>query len=164
MRPGGASIASRGYSPTRGISIASRGMVWAARPRGDLTPFNARLELDQGRMIPTASTATAGRFAFVLGCDTEGMAAEIVPGDYTGIEQDIDLTDVDLVRADLVLRTPADVPAGQAWRAAILIDSVIYASARGWPGRTRNLADLAANVSKLAGVHEVAFRLDLVEV
>lgn len=165
MRPGGATIASRGYAPTKGaIGVASRGMVWAARPRGDLTPFNARLELDQGRMRPTVSPATAGQFVFVLGCDTDGMAAEIVPGDFTAIEQDVDLTDVDLIRADLVLRTPAEVPDGQAWRVAILVDAVVFASVRGWPGRTRTLADLAANVSKLTGVHEVGFRLDLVEV
>jgi hypothetical protein len=30
------------------------------------------------------------------------------------------------------------------------------------PGRTRDRVDLAANVSKLAGAHELAFRLELV--
>jgi hypothetical protein len=32
------------------------------------------------------------------------------------------------------------------------------------PGRTRDRVDLGANVSKLAGDHELAFRLELVAV
>ena len=77
--------------------------------------------------------------------------------------QDIDLTDVDLVRADMTLRTPDDVPDGWSWRASITIDGQVYARILGWPGRTRAIPDIAANVSKLTGVHEVAIRLDLIE-
>jgi hypothetical protein len=64
------------------------------------------------------------------------------------------------------LRVPASLPAGFAWEASIVIDGFKMARARATakPGRTRTLTDLAANISKLSGVHQVGVRLELVGV
>ena len=48
--------------------------------------------------------------------------------------------------------------------ASIVVDGTKRATATAKPGRSRTLTDLAANVSKLSGVHQVGVRLELVEV
>ena len=60
--------------------------------------------------------------------------------------------------------TPAAVPAGVGWRASLRIDGGERASSLLVPGRVRDRVDLAANVSKLTGDHELAFRLEVVAV
>jgi hypothetical protein len=50
------------------------------------------------------------------------------------------------------------------WRASLRIDGTERVGQLLVPGRTRDRVDLAANVSKLAGDHELAFRLELVAV
>jgi hypothetical protein len=57
---------------------------------------------------------------------------------------------------------PASVPAGLGWEAAIIVGGVKAARATCPAGRERVLTDLAANVSKLTGVHQVGVRLELV--
>jgi hypothetical protein len=54
------------------------------------------------------------------------------------------------------------MPAGLAWEASVVVDGMKYASLRSRPGRERTVTDLAANVSKLAGVHVIGVRLELV--
>jgi hypothetical protein len=80
------------------------------------------------------------------------------------VTQETDLTDVDLVRAALRLRVPKTLPVGLAWEVSILVDGAKAATATCEPGCTRVLSDLAANVSKLAGLHVVGVRLELVAV
>ena len=45
-----------------------------------------------------------------------------------------------------------------------VVDGAKLATATAKPGRTRTLTDLAANVSKLSGVHQIGVRLELVGV
>ncbi len=78
--------------------------------------------------------------------------------------QDTDLTDVALVRANLRLRVPASLPSTHGWEASMVVDGVKVARATCRAGPERLLTGLAANVSKLTGLHEVGVRLDLVEV
>ena len=52
---------------------------------------------------------------------------------------------------------------GYVWEGAILIDGAVRASIREVRGRDITRTDLAAHTSKLAGVHNVAFRYRLVE-
>jgi hypothetical protein len=128
----------------------------------ELDAFCARLGDGQGRVTPAHAPAGFGDVLFVLGDDAPGWTFELAQGDHAEVLQATDLTGLAFVRARLALRTPADVPPGLAWEVSILIDGVKHARALGAAGRTRVLTDLAANVSKLSGVHTVGVRLELV--
>jgi hypothetical protein len=120
--------------------------------------FSARLGVSQGRVEEAEDN-----FVFILGDLQPGYLADFEPGDRAEVAQDVNLTGADLVRAKLMLSIPTDMPSSLYWEAAILIDGVKHASAVGRSGRTRSIEDLAANVSKMSGVHTVAVRLQLQE-
>lgn len=128
----------------------------------ELDAFKSRLGRGQGRIKPRGAIAPSGEYVFVLGDDEAGRFFELAPGDHAEVTQDADLSDVDFVRAILRLRVPASLPAGFAWEASIVVDGVKCARATCMPGRQRLLDDLAANVSKLSGTHEIGVRLELV--
>lgn len=125
-----------------------------------LTAFTSRLGRGQGRLA--TPKATGGDYAFVLGDDEPGRLFDLAPGDHAEVTQDTDLTGVMLVRAFLRLRVPASMPAGFAWEASILVDGMKFARMQARPGRERLVTDLAANVSKLSGLHTIGVRLELV--
>lgn len=125
-----------------------------------LTAFTSRLGRGQGRLA--TPKATGGDYAFVVGDDEAGRLFELAPGDHAEVTQETDLTGVMLVRALLRLCVPASTPAGLAWEASIIVDGVKRATMRAKPGRERLVTDLAANVSKLAGLHTIGVRLELV--
>lgn len=125
-----------------------------------LTAFTSRLGRSQGRL--SNPSASEGDYAFVLGDEEPGRFFELAPGDHAEVTQETDLTDVMLVRAILRLRVPASTPAGVAWEASIVVDGAKLARMRARPGRERLVTDLAANVSKVAGLHTVGVRLELV--
>jgi hypothetical protein len=129
----------------------------------ELDAFTCRLGLGQGRVQPRAG-AGSGEWAFVLGEDEAGRLFELNAADHADVVQNTDLTGIDLVRAYLALRVPADVPATLAWQASLIIDGTKVATFTARPGRTRTFTDLAANVSKLSGTHQVGVRLELVGV
>lgn len=124
--------------------------------------FTSRLGFGQGRIRPTTIPAGAGEYAFVLGDDEPGRFFDVSTGDHAEVTQVVDLTDVDLVRAHLVLRIPVMSVPELVWEASILVDGVKLARASAKPGRTRELTDLAANVSKFTGSHTLGVRLELV--
>jgi hypothetical protein len=128
----------------------------------ELDAFTSRLGPGQGRLQPQGAVAPSGEYVFVLGDDEPGRFFELDAGDRAEVVQDTDLTSVDLVRAWLRLRVPASLPAGLGWEAAIIVGGVKAARATCPAGRERVLTDLAANVSKLTGVHQVGVRLELV--
>lgn len=130
------------------------------------TTFDARLGVSQGRTTAAADGAPApsGDYVFVLGDAEAGRFHELAGGDHVEVRQEVDLTDADLVRAQLRRRVPASAPRGWRWVASIRVGGNPLAQATCAPGRERVLTDLAANVSKLAGLHEVAVRLALEEV
>jgi hypothetical protein len=125
-----------------------------------LTAFTSSLGRGQGRLL--TPKATGGDYAFVLGDAEPGRFFELAPGDHAEVSQSTDLTGVMFVRALLRLAVPASTPAGLAWEASITIDGAKLAMMRAKPGRERLVTDLAANVSKLSGVHTVGVRLELV--
>lgn len=124
-----------------------------------LTAFTSRLGRGQGRLA--TSKATGGDHAFVLGDAEPGRLFELAPGDHAEVTQQTDLTGVMLVRALLRMRVPAST-SGLAWEASIIVDGTKLASMRAKPGRERLVTDLAANVSKLSGLHTTGVRLELV--
>jgi len=128
------------------------------------TPFNAALGTRQGRLEPVGFEPTSGDFAFVLGSDREGDIHDFEVGDRAEVQQDVDLTGENFVRAQIRLRNATAVPAGVNWEASITVGGAKKASMLLSPGRTRDRADMAANVSKLTGVHTVGLRLELVGV
>jgi len=130
----------------------------------ELDAFTSRLGLGQGRIAPANAPPGSGDHVFVLGEDEPGRFFDLAAGDHAEVVQDTDLTDVSLVRAHLRLRVPANLPSTHGWEASIVVDGVKAARATCRAGRERLLTDLAANVSKLAGLHEVGVRLELVEV
>ena len=125
-----------------------------------LTAFTSRLGLGQGRL--RTSKASPGEYAFVLGDVEPGHFFQLAPGDCSEVTQVVDVTRINLVRVLLRLKVPASVPAGLAWEASITVDGVKKAAMTALPGRERLVTDLAANVSKLAGVRIVGVRLELV--
>ena len=129
----------------------------------ELDAFRSRFGVGQGRIVPTGGAPASGDYAFALGEDEPGRTFELAPGDHAEVVQDTDLTGVDLVRAHLRLRVPASLPAGLAWEVSVIVDGAKRARATCAAGRERVLTDLAANVSKLGGVHQVGVRLELVE-
>lgn len=129
-----------------------------------LTAWNRELGTTQGRIAPAAFTPPEGLHAFVLGRDLAGLAQRLNVGDFVEVKQTADFGDAKIVRFRARMRPPMSVPAGMAWRASIRIDGADRASTLLVPGRTRDRVDLAANVSKLSGNHELAFRLALVAV
>jgi hypothetical protein len=129
-----------------------------------LTAWNRELGTTQGRIAPAAFTPPEGTFAFVLGRDLPSLAQKLNVGDFVEVKQTADFGDAKMVRFRARMRPPASVPAGVGWRASIRIDGTERAGTVLIPGRTRDRVDLAANVSKLSGDHELAFRLALVAV
>lgn len=119
----------------------------------ELTAFTSRLGEGQGRLGPGV---------FVLGDDEPGRLFELALGDHVEVSQAVDLTGVMLVRTAVRLRVPERMPTGFAWEASLAVDGMKYASLRARPGRERTVTDLAANVSKLTGVHFIGVRLELV--
>jgi hypothetical protein len=129
-----------------------------------LTAFDCRLGLGQGRLRRQARTPGSGEHVFVIGDDEPGRMYDLAPGDLGEVTQQVDLTGADLVRALLHLRVPDTVPAGMAWEASIVIDGAKLSRATCLAGKERTMTDLAANVSKLVGMHQVGVRLQLVGV
>jgi hypothetical protein len=125
-----------------------------------LSAFTCRLGQGQGRL--RTPQATAGDYAFVLGDVEPGRSFELAPGDHAEVTQAVDLSDASFVRALLRLRVPASTPGGLAWEASIVVDGMKVARMRAKPGREGLATDLVANVSKLAGIHTIGVRLELV--
>jgi hypothetical protein len=115
--------------------------------------FTARLGSSQGRVLDASGTAV-----FVLGDLDVGRFHDLVPGDFAEIAQTADLTGVAVVRVRGTLRAPAR----GAWRVTLRVGGADVASLDGWPGRTRTVSDLAANVVSATGPMEIAVRLTLV--
>lgn len=126
-----------------------------------LTALNRELGTTQGRIAPVGYVPQ-GTFAFVLGRDLPGLVEKLVVGDFVEVAQSADFGETKLVRLHARLRPPSSIPTGVAWKASLRIDGVERAAQLLVPGRTRDRVDLAANVSKLAGNHELSFRMELV--
>ena len=115
--------------------------------------FTARLGLSQGRV-----TTASGDVVFVLGDLEPGRMADLAPGDYVEVVQTLDVTGVGVVAVAGTLRAPG---AGK-WHVGLRVAGVEVAGIDGWPGRTRNVSDLTANVSGRSGPTEIAVRLTFV--
>jgi hypothetical protein len=126
----------------------------------ELDAFTSRLGLGQGRLL---LDVMEGRPAFVLGESEPGRLFELIRGDHAQVVQETDLCGVDFVRTKLVLSVPQSLPSDFAWEASLIVDGHKLARARARTGQQRTLVDLAANVSKQTGLHEVGVRLELVE-
>ena len=126
----------------------------------ELTAFETRLGTSQGRI--RTREAVAGDHLFVLGDDQPGRFFNLVEDDRAEVVQETDLTDVDLIRAQVRLRVPTDVLDDLIWEASIIVDNIKLARATARPGSKRIITDLAANVSKLSGIRLVGVRLQLV--
>lgn len=129
-----------------------------------LTAWDRELGTTQGRIAPEGFAPPEGTFAFVLGRDLPGLAQSLNVGDFVEVRQSADFGDAKIVRLRARMRPPASVPAGVAWEASLRIDGAEHARSLLVPGRVRDRIDLAANVSKLTGDHELTFRLAVVAV
>src|SRR5437867_2866932 len=98
--------------------------------------------------MPRGFVPPEGTFAFVLGRDLPGLTQRFVVGDFVEVHQTADFGGASFVRFRARMRPPVALPSGAAWRASVLIDGSERASAVLAPGRTRDRADLAADVSK----------------
>ena len=119
-----------------------------------LTAWNRELGMTQGRIAPRNHVPPEGTYVFVLGCDLPGLTQRFAVGDH--------VEDAKLVRLRARMRPSAATPAGVAWQASLRIYGEERTNVLLTPGRMRDRLDLVANVSKLVGDHELAFRLELV--
>jgi hypothetical protein len=115
--------------------------------------FTARLGISEGRL-----TEDSGDVVFVLGDLDPGRFHDLATGDYVEIAQTADLTGVAVVRVRGTLRAPVV----GSWRVGLRVGGREVAGLGGWPGKTRGVTDLAANVSEASGPTEIAIRLTLV--
>ncbi len=123
----------------------------------ELDAFTCHLGSEQGRLV-----APDGTITYVLGSSSPGRVYELMPGDYAEIVQSADLTATSLIRVSAVLAVPKPLPVGSAWEVSLVVDGSKIARTRTGAGRRRSISDLAANVSKLTGMHEVGLRLEWV--
>ena len=91
------------------------------------------------------------------------IAHNLEPGDFAQVIQKIDLSSTALIRPELTLTVPESTPAGVGFEVSVVVDGVKFAMTTCSAGRTRRITDLAANVSKLSGIHTVGVRLEVVE-
>lgn len=105
--------------------------------------FTRNLGITQGRVEDVG---------VVLGNLAQGRDANLVPGDFAEVLQQVDLTGVSIlrVRGRFELR-------GAQWELSVLVDGRKLGRLE---GRTRVVTDLGADVSTLSGVHEIAVRLE----
>ena len=123
----------------------------------ELDAFRARLGISQGR-IPDEE-----RSVFVLGDIEPGRFHALIPGDHVAVTQETDLTGMDLIRTQLTVQVPSSLDASMYWEVSIVVDGAKLATTQCKSGRRRRITDLAANVSKLSGLHTVGIRLELRE-
>ena len=123
-------------------------------PVTELDAFRSHLGTVQGRTAPGS---------FVLGSGEQGYVFDLAAGDYAELVQDVDVTGIDLIRPRMSLRVPRGLSPSSTWEVSVIVDGQKLARATTLPRWTRELTDLAANVSKLAGVHRVGVRLELLE-
>lgn len=134
-----------------------------------------------GRVNPLPYSAPHGEWVFCLGIQgrsdlhpyyhSEEQLGELyeIPygmkaGDKEDVSQDIDLTGVNIVRFAGFMKLPTEAPPNHAWELSLIVGGVKKSRMRISKKRQRTRYDMAANVSKLDGLHKVAFRLELVEV
>lgn len=120
-----------------------------------LNCFNSKLGTSQGR-IPSGED-----FVFVLGDEQPGEFHDIKIGDYAEVVQETDLTGVNLLRVSGNMQIPESTPSDFKWVVSIVIDDLPYVRLTSLSGHSRNITDMAANVSKLSGIHRVGVRLTL---
>lgn len=125
--------------------------------------FTARLGEGQGRIVPKNTIPLFGDYVFALGNDEAGRFFELAAGDFAEVVQEVDLSSQDLIRTNLHLRVPSSLPEENYWEASIVIDGTKSARATCPAGRERRITDLAANTSKMTGLHQVGIRLELME-
>jgi hypothetical protein len=123
----------------------------------ELDAFTSRLGEGQGRVV-----LPSGEVRFVLGDLETGRSFALVAGDHVEVTQALDLTGLTLVRVVGEFRATATMPPGLVWEASVVVDGQKRARLRCQAGRRRLVRDLAANVSKLSGLHQVGVRLELV--
>lgn len=127
------------------------------------TPFGAGIGTDSTlRIQPQNWTPPDGAYVMCLGSDRIGQVNRLAVGDFLEFGQTGDFDTTTIFRVVSRTRGPATMPGDTYWEASIRIDGVAHATRRIEAGRTRDLVDMAANVSNLtAGDHALAFRLEL---
>lgn len=127
--------------------------------------FTRNLGSEQGRVEPAGYTPVESDYAFVLGNDTPGRFEPLDEGDCVTVYQDAEVpVGGRLLRFSLRVRPPEVNDTGVPWLFTCTVDDVELGRVVIAPGPTRDLVDMAVNVSKLAaGNHTFAFNLRLGE-
>ena len=139
---------------------------WGVFPggRAGLTAFDVFFGGQQGRLDPTTLEPTEGTFAFVMGVDgtIPTHLTDIAVGDFIQIAQTADFDTNNIVQIDVKMRGPSALAAGTTgWKLSLLINSVERMSRTIGANQVLDTV-FSANVSALAGDHELALRLELV--
>jgi hypothetical protein len=73
------------------------------------TPFDNQLATTQGRLEPGLVPAADGSWVWCMGMDLSARAEVIAYGDYVQIEQQIDVTDITYLKAQVFFRQPQNL-------------------------------------------------------
>lgn len=112
---------------------------------------------------PSGWIPPEGSSALVLGCDEPGREGYFLPGDEVRATQADDFGVTRLVHSRARLRGPAVAPpAGWRWEAFCEVGGIETWTFELIPGETRELEDLAVNVSHFAGTQSLEFGLRVV--
>lgn len=127
------------------------------------SPFERAFGQQQGRIAPAGWGAPDGDHVFVLGHDTPGRFESLAVGDFVEVQQNTFVAPATkFIRVRAFLRGPAVVVPGAAWDFSLRLDGVERVVRRMREGASRDLRDLAINVSNLDGSRLLAARLTLV--
>lgn len=130
-----------------------------------LTAWTRQLGVVQGRIEPTDWTPQdGGSWVMCLGRDLPGYVDQLNVGDSVTVSQGATWnTTGNIVRTPARMRppSPANLPLGAWWRCSLLIDGVEVVGKTLPPRRQRDFHDMGWCVAHLAGVHTLAFRLEL---
>jgi phage tail-like protein len=127
-----------------------------------VTLFSRYLGTRQGRITPVNYAPVSGSYVYVLGDDLPGNIGQLGQNDYVEAKRNVTCDGVSFIRGTFYFRPQTlAMPGGTSWEAAVFVDGVEQVKVP-FTTKKRQRFDLAANVSKLTGSHEVIFRLRLV--
>lgn len=114
-----------------------------------------------GRTEPQQWQAPDGSWVLLIGAADAGMDEDVVVGDYYGLKQKVDLTEIYLLSFALKMRQSADA-ATVGFRASLLIDGAEEWALEPAAGATEEFTRRTVNVTNVVGARDVEFRLEAV--
>jgi hypothetical protein len=114
-----------------------------------------------GRIQPQQWQAPDGSWVLLIGAPDTGRDEDVEVGDYYGLKQTLDLTDVYLISFAIKFRQSADSMT-VGFKARVLVDGVEEFALSLPPSVTMEYVKRTINVTSVTGSVDVEFRLEAV--